>query len=339
VTEAIFPLLGALFVVVFILPLFALLAKLCVVLIERAPHAGPLHGLNRRFLLVTGSSALPLAWLFSAGLHQAETGKSVLACLFDHDAAAVCLEAGFFALTLGLVVIVRAWPTIRQAQKVRRGDSSEAVESERRIERLVQSRAMLRGLAGKLFVTDEAGITIGTQGWLVPRVFVGSAFVTQLSDEMLAGALAHEAEHVWSRDPLRYLLLQLALAVNPVGRFLLEPHVARWHAAREAHCDREAVIGGSSPLSLADAIVLAARPVPMDVAALGTPDTAVLKFRIGMLLAFAEQRPGHCRRSPSPLPAGLALMLVALMLPHQAGTAPLDALHTGAEHAITYFWR
>jgi hypothetical protein len=33
------------------------------------------------------------------------------------------------------------------------------------------------------------------------------------------------------------------------------------------------------------------------------------------------------------------LLLIALLLPHQTGTAALDVLHTGAEHALTYFWR
>jgi hypothetical protein len=138
-------------------------------------------------------------------------------------------------------------------------------------------------------------------------------------------------------DPLRYLVLKLALAVNPVGRFLLEPHARRWYAAREAHCDREAVIQGFPPLSLADAIVRAARPGTFEVVPLGAPDMSVLRLRVGMLLAFAEERPVRCcHPGMSALPAALALLLLALLLPHQTGTGALDALHRGAERALTY---
>ena len=35
----------------------------------------------------------------------------------------------------------------------------------------------------------------------------------------------------------------------------------------------------------------------------------------------------------------LALLVLTLLLPHQTGTTALDAVHTGTEHALTYFWR
>lgn len=38
----------------------------------------------------------------------------------------------------------------------------------------------------------------------------------------------------------------------------------------------------------------------------------------------------------SALPAAVALLLLALLLPHQTGTGALDALHRGAERALTY---
>lgn len=198
---------------------------------------------------------------------------------------------------------------------------------------------MLAGLRDRLIVTEDEDFAIGTHGLLKPRVFLGTTFAARLTDEMLASALAHEAEHVRAFDPLRYLILQLALAANPLGRFLLEPHAARWQAAREAHCDREAVIHGASPLSLADAIVRAARPGAREAVALGARNTAVLKLRIGMLLAFAERTPTRCcRQWVSTFPMALALLFIALLLPHRTGTAALDALHAGTEQALTYLW-
>lgn len=338
--EATFPLLGTAFVVLIVLPAFALLAKAGLVLLERDEVGGPLHGLNLRYVLLTGSSVLPLAWLLSAGVHQAETGKSALACLFDHDTAELCFEPGFFALVLSVAVLASSLGVIQRHRGVRSSSSEVALVLLRRVTRIVESDPGLACLRRRIVVTDDTTFALGTHGWIKPRVFVGSAFASRLSDEMLASALAHEAEHVRAFDPLRYLVLQLALAVNPFGRFLLEPHAARWQAAREAHCDREAVIHGAAPLPLADAIVRAARPGVREAVALGARDTAVLKFRIGMLLAFAERAPARCcHQGPSAFPVAFVLLLIALLLPHRTGTAALDVLHTGAEHALTYFWR
>jgi Zn-dependent protease with chaperone function len=340
VIETTFPLLGTAFVVFIVLPAFALLAKAGLLMLERDEVVGPLHGLNFRYVLLTGSSMLPIAWLLSAGLHQAETGRSAVACLFDHDTAELCFEPGFFALVLALAVLVSSIGVMRQHRGARTSSSGAARALLQRVAHIVASDAVLTGLRDRVVVTDDDSFALGTHGLLRPRVFVGTAFAARVSDEMLASALGHEAEHVRALDPLRYLLLQLALAVNPFGRFLLDPHVARWQAAREAHCDREAVIHGAAPLPLAEAIVRAARPSAREAVALGARDTAVLKFRIGMLLAFAERAPTRCcHQGPSAFPVAFVLLFIALLLPHQTGTAALDVLHTGAEHALTYFWR
>ncbi len=107
--EIAFPLFGTAFVTLVVLPSFALLAKCALLLLERDRAGGPLHGLTVRYVLIVGATALPLAWLLSAGLHQAETGRAAaLACLFDHDAA-LCFEPGLFALILlGLISVAAA---------------------------------------------------------------------------------------------------------------------------------------------------------------------------------------------------------------------------------------
>lgn len=291
--EAVFPLLGTALVVFVVLPCCALLAKLGLLLLERDEAGGPLHGLNARFFLLTAASVLPLSWFLSAGLHQAESGKSVLACMFQHDTG-LCFEPGYFALTLLVVAVTLSGSAIRgqlQRWNCRTINDDSLTES---IQQIFVLHPELRSLCGRIRFTDEAGFALGTRGLVRPMVFVGTGFAAQLSNDMLASALGHEREHLRSLDPLRYLVLRIALAVNPFGRFLLEPHAKRWHAAREAHCDREAVIHGSAPLSLAEAIVRAARPSSRELVALGARDTAVLKFRIEMLFAFAERRPERC---------------------------------------------
>lgn len=338
-SELVFPVVGALFVLTLVLPVFALLAKAGLLLLERDAAGGPLHGFNLRYLLLTGASTLPLAWLVSAALHQAEPGGTVLACLFDH-ASGICLEPGGFAamLCIGALACCARAVGIRRPAPLSTTPRARAVLE--RVEALVAAQSSLAHLSGRVRVTEEPGFALETQGLLRPRIVIGVRYAEALSPESIAGALGHEAEHVRAFDPLRYLVLELALAMNPLGRKLLAPHAFRWLAAREAHCDREAVLQGSPPLALAEAIVQAARPPSPRVVALGASDTALLRFRVGLLVAFAEQRPSRCcHRSHSAFPAVLMLFGLALLLPHETGTAALDALHSSAEHAVLYAWQ
>lgn len=338
-TEAAFPLLGTAFVMLIVLPACALLAKGVLWMLERRESGGALRRLNTRYLVLIGSSALPLVWFLSAGLHQAEAG-SVVACLFDHKAAALCFEPGFFAAILSLLLIGLSLKSVRATKGPQLARSTRARSLARRAERIIAAHESLRDLAGRIAVTDDPGFALGTFGTFRPKVILGLSYAEALHDEALAGALGHEAEHVRALDPLRYLLLSIALAVNPFGRWLLQPHARRWLAAREAHCDREAVIRGAAPLSLAEALVQAARPTRPEAVALGARDTTILKLRIGLLFAFAEKRPVPCcGRGLSAVSTAFLLLVIVSFLPHHTGTEALDAVHAGAEHAFTYFWR
>ncbi|HKO92379.1 MAG TPA: hypothetical protein VJU61_14545 [Polyangiaceae bacterium] len=337
--ELVFPVVGALLVLTLVLPLFALLAKAGLLLLERDAAGGPLHGFNLRYLLLTGASTLPLAWLVSSALHQAEPGGTVLACLFDH-ASGLCLEPGGFAAMLCVGALVCSARALGGRQRAPISTTPRARALLERLEALVAQQPSLGFLSGRVRVTEEPGFALETQGLLYPRVVIGARYAEALSEESVTSALGHEAEHVRAFDPLRYLVLELALAMNPVGRKLLAPHAFRWLAAREAHCDREAVLQGSPPLALAEAIVRAARPPSPGVVALGARDTTLLRLRVSLLVAFTEQRPSRCcHRSHSAFPAVLMLFALALLLPHETGTAALDALHTSSEHAVLYAWR
>jgi len=339
VNELVFPVVGALLVLTLVLPLFALLAKAGLLLLERDAAGGPLHGFNLRYLLLTGASTLPLAWLVSAALHQAEPGGTVLACLFDH-ASGFCLEPGGFAATLCTGALACSASSLGSRRRVSFSATPRARALLERLEARLAQQPSLGFLSGRVRVTEEPGFALETQGLLRPRIVIGVRYAEALSEEAVISALGHEAEHVRAFDPLRYLVLELALAMNPLGRKLLAPHAFRWLAAREAHCDREAVLQGSSPLALAEAIIHAARPASPRVVALGARDTTLLRFRVSLLVAFAEQRPSRCcHRSHSAFPAVLMLFGLALLLPHETGTAALDALHTGAEHAVLYAWQ
>lgn len=334
-TEIAFPVLGALLFFAVVLPCAALVAKLALVVMERRHSRGPLHGLRARYVTLTGSSLLPIAWFLSAGMHQAESGRSVVACLFDHDAAAACFESALFAGTLGLALLIGIASRLRGHTPHAASRSARALALRARLDALVATQRLDARIVSNLRITARDGFALATAGVLEPIVVVGEAFCTHLDDDALVAAIAHEAEHVKTRDPLRYLLLDVALAMNPFGRFLLAPHAASWLGAREAHCDREAVVHGASPLALAHALVRAARPGRGEAVALGARDTAMLSLRVGLLIAFAEARPERCcHRRDSVLSIALLLLAFATLLPHHTGTALLDTLHSGAEHAL-----
>ncbi|MBS2025971.1 MAG: hypothetical protein JST92_26530 [Deltaproteobacteria bacterium] len=332
-----FPLFGTAVVMLVVLPLVALAAKGALVLLERDQLAGPLHGLRLRYVVLIMSSVLPLAWAFSSGLHQAETGRAH--CLLDRNQLEGCIEPELFAVALTIAVLLLSLRVVRERRDIRESRSIEAKLLAARLERLA-SRSELVGLRGRLFATDAGDFALGTHGLWRPRVFVGVGFARTVSDEMLASGLGHELEHVRGSDPLRYFLLQLSLAVNPLGRMLLGGHAARWQVAREAHCDREAVLGGAGPLSLADAIVRAARPGHRaDAVALGTHNTGALKLRISLLLAFSERQPVRCcEPGLSAVAPALLVFVVVLFLPHVVSNYALDVLHQSAERALTHFW-
>jgi hypothetical protein len=280
-----------------------------------------------------------MVWLISAGLHQAERGVVAIACQFTH-ATDICLEPAAFAGLLSVLALGCWARTLSERAAARVSNAPRARALLERLEALVADHPSLSSLAGRLRATETPGYALGTQGMTRPLVFVGVAYAEALSDDVLIAGLAHEGEHVRTLDPLRYVVLELALSMNPLGRKLLDPHAFRWRAAREAHCDREAVLGGSLPLALAEAIVRAAKPAPCQAVALGAGDMTLLRFRVGMLFAFSEQLPSRCcRRGVSAFPIAIVLLLVALFLPHGTGTAALDALHTSVEHAFIFAWR
>jgi Zn-dependent protease with chaperone function len=168
---------------------------------------------------------------------------------------------------------------------------------------------------------------------------IATAFVGELDDAALLGALCHEAEHVRDRDPLRYFIAWWALAVNPLGRSLLGCELTRWIVAREAHCDREAVLAGASAPALAQALVAAARfssaASSTATPALRTPCADVLRLRVDLLMAYADRLPQRCCRAPS-LRLAICGFVLALALAHPFGEEPLNTLHRTTEGVASF---
>lgn len=339
-TELALPVAGAIFVFGVVLPAAALLAKGLLWLLQRRALATGLHGQwALRYAALVGATALPLGWIISACLQQAEAGTAPDVCILPDPPGVLCPEVAALAVALAVLVALSALPRlVRERGALSPSVSERALAVRTRIARLACGRPRLERLSIKLVVTEAGEEPIATHGVFGPRVVVDVAFAEQLDDAALVAALEHEAQHVSDGDPLRYLVAFWALAANPLGRWLLEPELARWIVAREVHCDREAVLAGASAPALAQALVTAARfgTTPATVRpGLGTSDVGVLQLRVGLLLAYADSRPRHCCRAPA-LRAAACALLVALAMPHQFGSGPLDALHRTAEDAATY---
>lgn len=331
-TEAVFPLLGPLIVFGLALPCLALVVKLLLLALRRSE--GPHLRLRLPYVLIVASSGVPLIWLISAGLHQAETGRSAAICIAPHGPDALCTEAIYFTLALIGLSALFALPRLIWEQLILRGSPSEvARQTSERIAGLVFERPELGALRGRCVVRDSLRHPIVTVGVISPRLAIRTGFVQGLDDESLVAVLHHELEHVIGRDPLRYFIAWWALAINPLGRGFLNGELARWVLAREIHCDREAVLAGASGPALAHSLVRASRPrAAAPVPALGASNLATLQLRVGLLLAYSERPPVGCCRGPA-LRIALALLLLVSALPHSAGTELLDILHATSERA------
>jgi len=341
VNEIAFPVLGPLFVFGIVLPLSALLTKALLVAVGSFPSSSGLssqYGL--RYALLVGSSAVPLAWFVSAGLHQAEGGADHGVCAVAHDQGVLCVEAAYFALGLSALTIAFALPRIVREQFMIRASASEgALLVRARIESLLRSSSALLALRGAVLVSDGARAPIATLGLFAPRVVVQTAFAEALDDEALVAALHHELEHFSERDPLIYFIAWWGLAVNPVGRWLLGSEHSRWLLGREADCDRQAVLSGASAPALAHALLLAARPTRSRfVATLGAGHVDAVKLRLGLLLAYADQPPRGCSHR-SAMRMVLVVVAVVLLLPHGGGTGGVDLVHEATEGVASLLLR
>jgi Zn-dependent protease with chaperone function len=330
--ELLFPTVGAALVALVVLPAFAALCLLMLRALERV-SGSRLHSFRTvRFLLLVFPSLLPLAWALSAGLHQAETGRSVLACLISHDLEQLCIEPLLFVAMLAAFVLLRIRPFLWAARRPPRAASGLESMEVIRVEELIGRHSSLALLRGRIMITDGAVGGCATLGVLWPVVALDASFVQQCDDETLLGALAHELEHVRGRDPLRYLLLALSVHVNPITERLLGRHAAAWIFSREVQCDRAAVLAGAEPFGVARALLQASRP-PRAAMAHISGAGAKLRLRVELALAYGERRPANDVAQGR---SALLLVLVgalAVALPHLdlGGTDPLDVLHTAVE--------
>lgn len=334
-THVAFPLGGPLIVLGLVLPLSALVTKLLLLTLARLGGLRLLEAChNTRHLLLVISSAAPLIALMSASAYQLGAADGDRVCITVHHPGALCREATLFLVVLASFVLLIAAYHAR-SDPAKASCSPSALRMVERVERLVREHAGLAPLGKRVIVSDGAAQAIATMGLVRPCVLLQTGFASRLDDVSLTAALYHEVEHLKARDPLRYFISWWALAVNPLGAWLLGKEYARWHLVRETECDRLAVVAGASPTALARALLAAARPASSStMPALGSGPIAVLKLRLGLLLAYADQPPQRRRGRPT-LRLLVAAILLASTLPHNhAGAELLDKIHVAAESAV-----
>jgi Zn-dependent protease with chaperone function len=202
--------------------------------------------------------------------------------------------AGSVLLALSVVGTVRSAVRLRKgllatravSQEVRaRGDSTGAGTP-----RVIGAVARA-GLASRITVVGSKASFAFTYGLFRPRVAVSSGLVMTATERELNAVLAHEAEHVRGRDPLRTLIADL-LAAHHFTLPLLSHLRASFTAARELTADRRAVADCGTPAVAGALLKVSGMPgwaVAVPATAMGTPE--LLGARIAQLEAGRPPRP------------------------------------------------
>jgi Zn-dependent protease with chaperone function len=209
----------------------------------------------------------------------------------------------FFAgLAYAIVDRVRAWRTLRavlDALAVERPRAGDAYTRASFAADLDPSRLRLvHGLPTPAFTT----------GWLRPRVYAAAALPDQLSAAELAAVLAHEAEHVRRRDPLRLFVLRFVgclLFWVPAMRSVAADYAAENEVrADDAAAERHGLALASALLRLADWRA----PAPAG-AAIGFNGGDLLERRV--LRLTGEEVPPRSRLTRRSITSAAAALLLA----------------------------
>ena len=332
--ELVFPLVATLGLILVAIPLTSLICKLVLVVYSPPNTAAGIRerGSSTRYLLLMAPTVAPAVVLVSAILHHAEAERAAMTCLFDHFADPWCAEpvtilASIAALVGGALVWKRRVAT-RAVVGLADADDEDATE---RLAAAITNAPRLSAPRGRTRLVH--GDEIRTVGLIRPTIEVGVQLAKMLSVDELAAALLHEHEHARGYDPLRFVIAAACKALNPASA-LLESEWVQWRRGREAVCDEAAVHRGANPYSLAQALVLAARPkgeVATTGAHLGRGGgIELLRVRISLLMGYAKRTPPcRCARTATKI-AVLAVAVLAI-LPHYLGDDLIGEVHQATE--------
>lgn len=334
-SELLAPALGVLILYVAVVPSITLLGKLLLVLRRWRLREPSQFGSSFMYLVLVSLVLGPAFWFVSAVAHLSEPSQIAIACTLGHVDRELGRNALALAIGGGLAIAVAVLRRTALAEKkialaVR---LSQTEPHGIHLRQLCKSNPYLERISNRVFAVRGSATRICTRGILRPSIEVSVELIAQLDDRALIGALLHEAEHLRGFDPLRYLVAAICLGLNPAA-FLLRPEVARWRQARELVCDRFAVSAGADPLSLAEALVAAARPRPEPMlglaAQLGCGSVSWLQYRVNLLFSYAASPPAQEERD-LPMIFLVPIALTPIILPHVFDAWPLGELHHSLE--------
>jgi beta-lactamase regulating signal transducer with metallopeptidase domain len=314
-------------------PLLTLASKALLTLRRRRMDGIADFGSTPNYLLIVGPVLLPVLWVVSAGLHQSEAGWFAGANGAAHLAGQACWNALMLGVVAALTMAVALLRSRRRLGAVSTRQACTHADRDRaeRVASVCESHPVLARLRRRVLVVDRDGDQACTTGIVRPVIEISCRLVDSLDDHALQGALLHEAEHVRGLDPLRYLVGSVMLSLNPFG-WLLTGELRRWRLAREARCDRGAVSRGASPLSLAEALLVAVRAgtatSPARPALAHRAEGIFLRLRIQLLLGYASSRAVVPSRILPVMMSAIAVVLLTAWLPHAFAAWPLDGLHS-----------
>jgi Zn-dependent protease with chaperone function len=270
---------------------------------------------------------LPVVWLVSGLMHLDESGALMQACCSVLALSEASWQQWIFgagALAVAGIQAFSLWKKWRPTHRAHRATSLD--QAARRVRRVCQAHDQLSAFSQRVRVVDCGAYICATVGLVDQRIEIAASLVERLDDDALEAALLHETAHFRSRDPALGFFLLLAQVINPFSRALCK-EASAWRFAREIICDGHAVEHGARPVSVADAIVTAAK------AAANTPRGAcahlcgtqidALSVRVNLLLSgpkpCATNTAHECNNSAKVPAIGSAILAFGLIVPHLLG--------------------
>ncbi|HZO12686.1 MAG TPA: hypothetical protein VFB62_05500 [Polyangiaceae bacterium] len=309
-----------------VVPLVTLAVKAALWLPRRAAGDVATYSSGVFYALLVAPLAAPTLWLVSAAIHASEPDAAVPRCVAAMTAERCQHLIGFAALATAVAAVgIVVGHCSRDRSQSRRASSKSSAS--RRLASLCLAHPALARHAARIHAVVDPADDVRTVGLFRPVIEVGSALLARLDDDEVIAALLHEREHAVALDPLRFLLAEVCLLLNPAGA-LLRGELRRWRLGREVACDRAALGHGADRYALASALVAAARPLPPTAssAALGCA-LEMVTLRIKLILGTPEPRAP--RRTQL---LEVVALVSCIALPHLLGDWPLDLVHREVAH-------
>lgn len=271
------------------------------------------------YLALVGPGLIAGLWLVSSLMHLGATGSLSEACcqVFGYGAGSwqqwVFAVGALVVAGIQLHSLSQTWQFSHSSH--RPSDRSDVVE---RVRGICQEHPRLSRLSERIRVVDCEAHVCATVGIFRPRIEIAASLVDRLDDAALESALLHEAAHVRLHDPNAGFALSVAQILNPFSS-VLAPEASAWRFAREVECDRRAVDWGAQPVSVADALVTAARALSDSAAGacarLCGARTDALSARVKLLIH--EALPEQQREAETVLPwVGIVVLAAGIFGPH-----------------------